>query len=53
MALFLSGGFMVINSVIFNWTDLDDIAKVIILCVSITGLITYTYKNKQIHLHLQ
>lgn len=50
MALFLSGGFMVINSVIFNWTDLDDIAKVIILCVSITGLITYTYKNKQIQL---
>jgi multisubunit Na+/H+ antiporter MnhB subunit len=44
LALFLSGGFMMINSVIFNWTDLDDMAKIIILCVSITGMITYTYK---------
>ena len=48
LALFLSGGFMVINSVIFNWHDLDDIAKIIIMCVSISGLVTYTYRNKQI-----
>lgn len=47
IALFLSGGFMVINSVVFNWNDLDDIAKIIVLCISIIGLITYTYKNKK------
>ena len=45
LAMFLSGGFLVINSVLFNWHDLDDIAKIIILCVSVTGLVTYTYKQ--------
>lgn len=44
LSLFMSGGFMVINSVVFNWVDLDNMAKIIILCVTITGMITYTYK---------
>ena len=45
LGMILSGGFMVINSIVFNWYDLDDIAKIIVLCMSIFSLVTYTYRN--------
>jgi multisubunit Na+/H+ antiporter MnhB subunit len=48
-ALYGAGGFLVLNSVFFNWDDLDEGTKIIILCISITGFIIYSYRNKLKH----
>lgn len=45
-ALYLAGGFIVINSVFFNWDGLDEGTKIIILGVSMAGMVIYTYRNK-------
>lgn len=48
-AMFEAGIFLVLNSVFFNWNDLDEGTKIIILGISITGLILYSYRNKRSH----
>lgn len=45
-ALYLAGGFLVMNSVFFNWDDLDEGTKIIILGIGMSGLVIYTYRNK-------
>jgi hypothetical protein len=47
LAMYGAGGFMVLNSVFFNWDDLDEGTKIIILGISITGMILYSYNNKR------
>lgn len=44
-AMYLSGGFLVLNSVFFNWDDLDEGTKIVILAVSMLGIIIYTYHH--------
>lgn len=46
-AMYLAGGFLVLNSVVFSWDDLDEYTKILILAVSMVGLIIYTYRNKE------
>ena len=43
LAMYEAGGFLILNSVIFSWDDLDDGTKMIILALSIVGLIIYSY----------
>lgn len=43
LAMYGAGGFLILNSVIFSWDDLDDGTKMIILALSIVGLIIYSY----------
>jgi len=45
-ALYLAGGFLVLNSVFFSWDDLDEGTKIIILGIGITGCVIYTYQNR-------
>jgi hypothetical protein len=47
-AMYITGGFLVLNSVFFNWDDLDEATKIIILAISAAGLIIYSYRNKGI-----
>lgn len=47
LAMYGAGGFLVMNSVIFSWDELDEGTKMIILGISITGLIIYSYNNKR------
>lgn len=47
LAMYLSGGFLVLNSVFFSWDDLDEGTKILILGTSITALIIYTYRNRE------
>ena len=47
LAMYGAGGFMVLNSVFFSWDDLDEGTKIIILGISITGMILYSYNNKR------
>lgn len=47
LALYESGLFLVLNSVLFSWDDLDEGTKIIILTISITGLIIYSYNNRR------
>ena len=46
LALYGAGTFLVLNSVFFNWDNLDEGTKIIILGISIAGLVIYTYRNK-------
>lgn len=45
-ALYLAGGFIVLNAVFFNWDSLDESTKIIVLGIGIAGLAIYTYRNK-------
>lgn len=47
LAMYGAGGFLVLNSVFFNWDDLDEGTKIVILTISISGLVIYSYKNKR------
>ena len=47
LAMYGAGGFLVMNSVIFSWDDLDEGTKTVILGISISGLIIYSYRNKR------
>ena len=47
LAMYGSGGFLVMNSVFFSWDDLDEGTKIIILGISCTGLVMYSYNNKR------
>lgn len=47
LALYGAGAFLVLNSVFFSWDDLDEGTKIIILGISISGLIIYSYNNKR------
>lgn len=44
-ALFIGGTCLLLNSVLFSWDNLDDTPKILILCISIVGLILYTYQK--------
>lgn len=44
-SMYGAGGFLILNSVIFNWDGLDDGSKMIILSLSVAGLIIYSYNN--------
>jgi hypothetical protein len=48
LAMYEAGGFLVLNSVFFSWDVLDEGTKIIILGISITGLILYSYQNKRV-----
>ncbi len=45
-ALYWSGGFLILNSVFFNWDDLDEGTKIIILGIAVASVIIYSYRNK-------
>jgi hypothetical protein len=47
LAMYGAGAFLVLNSVFFSWDDLDEGTKIIILGISISGLIIYSYNNKR------
>lgn len=47
LAMYGAGGFLVLNSVFFSWDDLDEGTKIVILGISISGLVMYSYKNKR------
>ena len=47
LAMYGAGGFLVLNSVFFSWDVLDEGTKIIILGISVTGLIIYSYNNKR------
>ena len=47
LAMYGAGGFLLLNSVVFNWNDLDEGTKIIILGISIAFLIMYSYNNKR------
>ena len=47
LAMYGSGAFLVMNSVFFSWDDLDEGTKIIILGISISCLIIYSYNNKR------
>jgi hypothetical protein len=49
LSLYGAGSFLVLNSVFFSWDDLDEGTKIIILGVSISGLIIYSYNNKRLY----
>jgi hypothetical protein len=44
-ALFTAGGFLALNSILFNWDDLDEGTKIVILGFSVTGLVLYSYRQ--------
>ncbi|VBB18461.1 hypothetical protein YASMINEVIRUS_924 [Yasminevirus sp. GU-2018] len=46
LAMYIAGGFLVLNSVFFSWDDLDEGTKIVILATSIAGLIIYSYRNR-------
>lgn len=45
LALYISGGFLALNSMFFSWDDMDEETKIIILGICMVGLIVYTYHN--------
>jgi amino acid transporter len=47
LAMYGSGIFLVMNSVFFSWDDLDEGTKIIILGISISCLIIYSYNNRR------
>jgi peptidoglycan/LPS O-acetylase OafA/YrhL len=47
LALYMAGTFLILNSVLFNWNDLNEGTKIIILSISAVGIIIYTYTNKR------
>jgi hypothetical protein len=44
-ALFITGGFMVVNAGILNWDGLDEYTKIIFLFILFILCVTYSYKN--------
>ena len=49
LAMYGAGVFLVLNSVFFNWDKLDEGTKMIILGISISGMIIYSYRNTRSH----
>ena len=49
LAMYGTGSLLVLNSVFFSWGDLDEGTKIIILGISMSGLVVYSYNNKQPH----
>ena len=46
LALYGAGGFMVLNSVFFSWDVLDEKTKMMILAISVTGMVLWSYTQK-------
>lgn len=44
-----AGIFLVLNSVFINWNNLDEETKMIILAITISGLVIYSYNNSDIN----
>lgn len=44
--LYIGGTCLILNSVLFSWDNLDDTPKILILCISIVGMIIYSYQKK-------
>jgi hypothetical protein len=45
-ALYISGVFLALNSILFSWDELDESAKIIILGFAAAGLILYSYQQQ-------
>lgn len=43
LAMYASGGYLALNSILFNWDDLDEGTKIVLLGVSATGLVLFSY----------
>lgn len=41
--LYISGGYMILQTLIFNWDHLDEYTKIIILGIILCGFIYYSY----------
>lgn len=46
-AMYGAGGFLVLNSVFFSWDLLDDSTKMMILGISISGMIIWSYTQRR------
>lgn len=46
-ALYGAGTFMVLNSVFFSWDLLDETTKIMILGISISGMVLWSYTQKR------
>lgn len=46
-AMYMSGLFLIINAVVFNWNNLSDNTKIIILALTTIAFIMYSYTNKR------
>ena len=46
LALYGSGAFLIVNTIIFNWDCHDETTKGIILGIAIIGFVIYTYSNR-------
>lgn len=47
LSLYGAGGFMVLNSVFFSWDVLDEKTKMMILAISVTGMVLWSYTQKR------
>lgn len=47
LGMYGAGGFLVLNSVFFNWDVLDENTKIIILAIMISGMIIWSYTQKR------
>jgi len=48
LAFYITGIFMIVNSVLFSWSDLVEGTKIIILGITLTGIIIYSYQRKNL-----
>jgi len=48
LSFYITGIFMIMNSVLFSWSDLDEGTKIIILGITLTGIVMYSYNRKHI-----
>jgi multisubunit Na+/H+ antiporter MnhB subunit len=47
LSFYITGVFMILNSVLFSWSDLDEGTKIIILGITMMGIIMYAYSRKK------
>jgi hypothetical protein len=47
LSMYGAGGFMVLNSVFFSWDILDEQTKIMILAITITGLVLWSFTQKR------
>jgi len=47
LSFYITGVFMILNCVLFSWSDLDEGTKIIILGITMMGIIMYAYSRKK------
>ena len=47
LAIYGAGGFLILNSVFFSWDILDERTKIMILGISITGMILWSFTQRR------